>query len=252
MYLCKCGKSYDKQSSLRSHARFCELYEKVHIKSKYKVNDKYFCECGKTFNNSQSLNAHFSYCSIHKNGKPLTRGIPAYCGWNKGLTKETSDSVLKMAKSISIKQTGRQLTDIQKKKLSDSLKGKTGGVRDNSNKWRGCHIEMNGTIIWLDSSYELRFVNILNLVEISWIKNQKKFPYQFEDSNFMYIPDFYLPDFDFWVEIKGFVKDKDLAKWKNFPHRLTVIKLKELEVLEKIKDKNAIVAELVYAQDRGS
>ena len=252
MYFCKCGKSYAKVSSLRSHARFCEIYEKIDKTSKYKVDNRYTCECGKAFDKHQSLNAHFSYCRIHKNGNPLTRGLPGYCGWNKGLTKETSEIMLSVSKKVSEKQTGRNLPDSWRKHLSDSLKGKTGGVRDGSNKWRGVHIEMNGTIVWLDSSYELRFVNLLNSFEISWVKNRRKFPYEYGNSKFMYIPDFYLPEMNIWIEIKGWLKDKDLAKWKYFPYSLKVIKLKELEVLEKIKTKDAIVAELVYAQDRGS
>lgn len=252
MYLCKCGKSYSKQSSLRSHARFCKLYEKTNNVSKYKINKQYICECGKSFEKHQSLNAHFSHCKIHKTGKPFTRGLPGYCGWNKGLTKETSEIMLKISRAVSEKQTGRTLPDEWRKHLSDSVKGKTGGVRENSNKWRGVHIEINGNLIWLDSSYEYRFVSLLNKLGIHWIKNHKKFPYQYADSTFMYIPDFYIPDLNLWIEIKGWIKDKDLAKWKNFPHRLIVIKLKELVRLEKIETKQAIMAELADAQDRGS
>lgn len=29
MYRCKCGKEFEKKSSLTTHARFCQLYEKV-------------------------------------------------------------------------------------------------------------------------------------------------------------------------------------------------------------------------------
>lgn len=252
MYLCKCGKSYSKQSSLRSHARFCKQYEKTNKVSKYKIDERYVCECGRSFEKHQSLNAHFSYCKIHRNGKSITRSLPGYCGWNKGLTKDTSNIILKISKSVSKTNTGRRLSDDWKKHLSDSLKGKTGGVRENSNKWRGCHIEMNGKIIWLDSSYEKRLVCLLNKFEIPWVKNRDKFPYIYEKCQYSYIPDFYLPELNLWIEVKGWIKDKDLAKWKNFPHRLIVIKLKALERLEKIESKHAIMAELAYAQDRGS
>lgn len=34
--------------------------------SKYKVDNLYICECGRQFEKSQSLNAHFSHCKIHR------------------------------------------------------------------------------------------------------------------------------------------------------------------------------------------
>ena len=70
MYKCKCGREFEKKSSLISHGGKCKFYEKKKKKtSKYKVDNKYVCECGKEFDNSQSLNAHFSHCKIHRNGK---------------------------------------------------------------------------------------------------------------------------------------------------------------------------------------
>lgn len=67
MFKCECGKEFEKQSSLNSHARFCKLYKKKDKKvSKYKINDNIWkCECGKEFNKAQSLNAHLSHCDYH-------------------------------------------------------------------------------------------------------------------------------------------------------------------------------------------
>ena len=68
MYKCKCGREFEKQSSLNSHARFCKLYEKKVKTSKYKVDDNLWeCECGKQFTKFQSLNAHLSHCDYHHN-----------------------------------------------------------------------------------------------------------------------------------------------------------------------------------------
>lgn len=66
MFKCNCGREFEKQSSLNSHARFCSLYIKKDKTSKYKIQDNlYRCECGKEFNNHQSLNAHLSHCDYH-------------------------------------------------------------------------------------------------------------------------------------------------------------------------------------------
>ena len=67
MFKCECGREFEKQSSLNSHARFCSLYKKKSKKvSNYKINENTWkCECGKEYNNFQSLNAHFSHCDYH-------------------------------------------------------------------------------------------------------------------------------------------------------------------------------------------
>lgn len=39
-----------------------------------------------------------------------------------------------------------------------------------------------------------------------------------------YNPDFYLPESDTYVEIKGYETDRDRAKWRDFPYNLIVIK----------------------------
>jgi hypothetical protein len=40
-------------------------------------------------------------------------------------------------------------------------------------------------------------------------------------------PDFYLPKYDLWVEIKGKEDKTDLIKWENFPHKLEILKSKK-------------------------
>ena len=48
----------------------------------------------------------------------------------------------------------------------------------------------------------------------------------------MYIPDFYLPDTDEYIEVKGYETRRDAAKWAAFPHRLTVVKEADIRKLE--------------------
>jgi hypothetical protein len=66
MYICKCKRKFEKKSSLKSHARFCSLYEKEEKKS---YNGIYICECNRTFENPQSMNSHFSRCLVHREDK---------------------------------------------------------------------------------------------------------------------------------------------------------------------------------------
>ena len=67
--------------------------------------------------------------------------------------------------------------------------------------------------IKLDSGAERYFAQLLDKHQIIWIKNQSKF-FLFRDKENKerkYFPDFYLPDYNFWVEIKGkrYVREDD-------------------------------------------
>jgi hypothetical protein len=58
---------------------------------------------------------------------------------------------------------------------------------------------------WMDSGAERRFAELMDVNKIKWVKNTKTF-YAYTDKegkNRKYYPDFYLPTFDYWVEIKG-------------------------------------------------
>lgn len=244
MFKCNCGKEFEKQRSLSSHARFCTSY----VKKEKIALSSYVCECGKTFEKSQSLNAHYSHCEKKRKGKVKNRGKG---GWCKGMTKLTHPGLLKMAVSLSEKES-RKWTLEEKAAQSLRMKGKTGGYREGTNKWKGGRVFSleEDREVWLDSRWEIHFVSILDKFSIRWKKNKKeRFPYIWEGSRKFYYPDFFLPELNVWVEVKGWEREQDREKWKAFPHRLFVIRGNYLKRLDLLDDKDALMAELVYAQD---
>lgn len=48
-----------------------------------------------------------------------------------------------------------------------------------------------------------------------------------------YYPDFYIPSLSVYVEIKGYETEKDKAKWGKFPHRLIVLRQKDIDKIRK-------------------
>ena len=243
MYSCKCGKTFDQKRSLTSHGGYCNFYEKEIKKSPYQKDNYYECECGKRFEKSQSLNSHFSRCTIHKDGKNITSNRGGG-GWNKGLTKEIDESLRKMSESLK-RIPRKKWTEEQKQQMSIKTKGKNGGYREGTNKWRGSYsIESSGKKVWLDSSYEARLVEVLNRFEIKWKKNYKAFPYSFEGIQKKYIPDFYLEDLNVWIETKGWEKERDKFKWEAFPYSLTIIRLIDLNKIEQIENLKDLITEL--------
>lgn len=95
----------------------------------------------------------------------------------------------------------------------------SGGFRLNStNKHRSIYNNSQ-----MDSGSELAFVKLLDFHNIKWIKNENQyFPYIGNDGKpRKYYPDFYLPAFDLWVEIKG---EFYAARDENLQHKLFSVK----------------------------
>jgi hypothetical protein len=119
-------------------------------------------------------------------------------------------------------------------KISNSMKKNpnAGGYRQGSGRGnKSWYISPSAGKVFLDSSYELEYAKHLDKCEIKWIRNTKLFPYLWDNKTRQYIPDFYLIKENCYVEIKGYVTEKDKAKWKYFPHQLLILTGKELSEL---------------------
>jgi hypothetical protein len=118
------------------------------------------------------------------------------------------------------------------KAVSEGIKEsnkKIGGNRKKSGISNGCWYNSDiAGAVWLDSSYELAFAKWLDKNFDRWKRNKVKFEYLYEDEKKSYIPDFYLPDKDLYIEIKGFKTKKDEAKWRDFPEELKVLYKEDL------------------------
>jgi hypothetical protein len=84
--------------------------------------------------------------------------------------------------------------------------------------------------IWMRSSYEIEFALWLDKQEFDWQYESKTF----DLGNTTYTPDFYLPEFNLWIEVKGFWRDDAKAKFELF---------KQIYCGERIKvlDKNELI-----------
>ena len=109
-------------------------------------------------------------------------------------------------------------------KKTGYMRGKTGGYRKEAGK---------GKMGWYkgyfcNSSWELAWV-IYNLDHgVVFTRNLQSFPYTFDGRQYKYYPDFKLEG-DQYVEIKGWITNKDLAKFSQFPHQLTIVGKPEIK-----------------------
>lgn len=150
--------------------------------------------------------------------------------WNKGKTKATDERLKKAGETFSNNlkegktihsQTGKPHSEKYKKKLSDIVNTKV-----NEGTWhysfsKSRTVEYNG--IKMLGSWEIKFAKWLDEKQIKWERVKNTFKYQFNDKIKQYTPDFYLPEFDTYIEIKGYPVPKDFAKWEQFPKTLAIL-----------------------------
>lgn len=186
----------------------------------------YKCECGKEFLKSQSINAHYSRCKVHRGEKYVARSNDPF----KNLSILERQAIYEKR---DLHNRGRTLSEDHKTKISIGLENAEksenwGGYREGTNKWKGGKYKD----VWMDSSWEIRFAIAADKFGIEWKKNRRSFPYEYEEKKKRYTPDFYLPLSKVWVEVKGWEREVDHAKWSAFPHQLAIVREKELVEFE--------------------
>ena len=77
--------------------------------------------------------------------------------------------------------------------------------------------------IKVDGTWELKVAKHLDSLNVIWERNKRRFDYLKPDgTKSTYQPDFYVKDWDCYIEVKGYKTDLDEAKWKHFPNNLQV------------------------------
>jgi len=121
-----------------------------------------------------------------------------------------------------------------RQKLKNSVKGKCGGYRENSGRgkkgWYNSPIAGN---VFLQSSWELLYAKYLDEQNILWKRNTTRFYYSDGNKQRYYIPDFYLPNENIYIEIKGFKTTLDDFKWNSVKNLKVLYEfdLKQLKIL---------------------
>lgn len=99
-------------------------------------------------------------------------------------------------------------------------------------------INWKGKIEILQGGCEKIVADFLTKEQIKWERPVQSFTYIFKNKQHEYFPDFYLPDYNVYIEVKGRVQEKDLSKWKYFTKKLLVIDKDSIYNLKQFFDKN--------------
>lgn len=210
-----CGREISK-SNYSKHIRSHENgnFDKYKSKTIYHLDhDNLFCKfCNKEFKNKNSLVQHEIRCKHNPNKIKIKNNLQEDNNkiknkeirpWNKGLTKETDERIKNSIKTFhKNKQNG--LHKPYNYKHTDEIKNKLSNYAKSKNhfwKYRKKNkIVYNG--IKFDSSYEVLVAKDLDKNNILWQK-PKSFKYIFNNKQHTYTPDFYLPDYNIYLDPKN-------------------------------------------------
>lgn len=203
-----------------------------------------FCE--KVCKNDNSLRNHERLCKKNPNKQELINNFIEYNKKRKdlnikGVNQYTKAKELGLPKPIISDETRKKIsessknriwTEEQKRKHSDSMKKAVENHPDSYTKnnvvGRVKNVEYNG--VKFKGRWEVIVAKWLDQNRIKWLHEYKSFSYEWNGIR-KYYPDFYLPDFDLFLEVKGYETERDLAKW-NSVSNLIVFKLNEIKKIK--------------------
>lgn len=203
----------------------------------------YKCKyCGKECKNKNSLVQHEIRCKENKDRLDLSYITKGHSKGHKGANRFTKAVKFGLPKPIvsdetrsklSLTSKNRTHTDETKNKISKSIRK---AILEHPESY--CSSNVNGRVkhciyksIKLDSSWELIVAKYLDSLNIKWIRNKNSFNYEWDNKIHKYFPDFYLVDYDYYIEVKGYERKRDLAKYSSLKN-LIIIRSNEINKIK--------------------
>ncbi len=209
-YCQRCERSFASKASLRRHAR--RIHDDDYLAS-IKKRHRTCHHCETVYDNPQALGGHITMCDDNPDGD-TTRA------------------------RIADANRGRTHSDAVKERIRRSMQEAVEAHPDSYSAGNVCgrteRIEvkmLDGTQTTVHRTWERDVARFLNRKEIPWTNEVSGFSYQWNGDTHKYFPDFYLPGLDCYLEVKGYERNRDHAKWNAFPEPLIVIRRAELDAI---------------------
>lgn len=199
------------------------------------MNCKY---CEKICKNDNSLRNHERLCRNNPNKQILKSNFIEYNKKRKHENIPSSNQFIKAKQEGRIEKVsdetkrklskihqGRSLSEVHKIKISQ---GMIKAVKENPESYSSSNVNgrtkkvlYKDTI--LDSSWEYEFAKWCDENNVKWVRNLVGFDYDWDGPR-TYFPDFYLPDVNLYVEVKGYERERDLIKYRSVKNLMIVKK----------------------------
>lgn len=173
----------------------------------------YQCKCGRQFDAPNSFNGHKRFCSVHRNGIPpsgVRKKGDGYTPPNKGKTLE------QLIGEDRAKEAKKKMSDFMIKRHRDTPTVHSSETKQRISIARINVLETSKHIPWFDvggikvqGNWERNVA--IRLTELGYQLDRHKVRY---DNHRHYTPDFYIPGLNVYVEVKGWLSDRDVEKYK--------------------------------------
>lgn len=170
--------------------------------------------CNKECKNVNSLRNHERLCPKNENRTYVSHTV-GKTPWNKGKSKDTDPIVAQYSAVIKANYASGKVpltggaTWSREKRSEVAKSNGFGGYRSNAGRSQKFQVtDSFGNKVTLQSSYELACSKILDSLSINWIR-----PKSLKYNGKRYFPDFYLPDYDLYLDPKNdYLALKDAQK----------------------------------------
>ena len=190
--------------------------------------------CNNAHNTKSAVISHETTCINNPKRKMPSCGMLGRQHPIKGKTKNTTESLRKQGETLKSKISSGEYIP-HRTKHTDS-------TRDMLSKIACDRLQKNSKYsknteykpgIFLESSYEVRVAEILDELNVQWIKCRQGFIWNDRGKTRRYIPDFYLPFYNLYLDPKNdYLIDKDKIKIKSAKeiNNIEVIILSNLQI----------------------
>lgn len=209
-----CGKEFSSLTKLKSHigTKACEKNQRDMLSDKFLNidNNQYICnKCDKHFKTIGQFRNH--YWTKHHNME--------INGWEpQGFMSDNFQAYMKSTK-YKIEQSERMRDMVRNNPDSYSANNVCGRVKI---------IEFNGDKF--HGTWEVIVAKYLVEHDINYIRDTEPFEYEWKGRKHLYFPDFYIPDLNIFIEVKGYERERDKAKW-DVVNNLIVLKEREIKMI---------------------
>lgn len=211
--------------------------------------------CLKEWKSNSSLTQHVRAC---KDNPDRVIAPPKSEAWKESMknkrannqyTKPGLDYIISDStrEKLSVSSKGKTWSEERKLRHSQIMSAVVENNPDSYTKNNVCGrvkiIDYNGTK--LKGTWEVRVAKWLDSISIRWESEANPSKYYWEGKTRKYFPDFYLIDYDVYIEVKGYRTERDLCKWDQFEGKLLIIDKMVIKSIEKYTLLEAI-SELEY------
>ena len=196
----------------------------------------YSCQyCERESKTKNSLAQHEIRCKSNPNrievkpsyGMLGKKGSNQYIkGTAKPLTEEQRKKISERSKSVQWSEERRKL---HSERMKEAVRNNPESY-NSSNRGRTKQIIYDG--IKFHGSWEVEFYKWAKENNLNPQRNEQAFEYEWNGKR-SYFPDFYLPTYDAYVEVKGYETERDRQKWLTFPKKLYIIRRSEIEKIKR-------------------